>query len=289
VWTEEEGDRFLAQAKQAARRRREWYRTRFDSISSNDASVVGTTSATPINLFALRHVAAVSPWFYKPRHCRRIPTDHVARHEEELSEEDCHEQMKAMLLSACVDGGNVSVTCPVCTLPLQKSSACNALSHCGVEICNVCGRFTTGDPGTTSSRNYTTLQSTGHWDPKGKCGCPRWDSDDYWDIQCRAQFVCTYGYCHDETRACTLAQHAMGRSNMNAVRLFNMLYHRFRWLREHKREGAADRIMHMLQRDLHALLPEPSSQVHDTMSGAVETVDYVLAQAGRTALHDVVL
>lgn len=93
-----------------------------------------------------------------------------------------------------------SVKCPECDYLLSKSIMCNALSHCGWEICFVCGQY---------ERPALPLN---HWER-----CPRYNHDDYWKTQA-PHYQCRENRCYSETQDCYEPTHALGRQQMNLAR-----------------------------------------------------------------------
>jgi len=81
----------------------------------------------------------------------------------------------------------LEVQCKECGVMLHKTSQCNALSHCGVEVCNVCG-FS------------DVVLPPDHWKK-----CPRFDTDKFWHEQCG--FQCVEGKCYSDIKECQVAEH----------------------------------------------------------------------------------
>ena len=104
----------------------------------------------------------------------------------------------------CDDGGRLS--CPGCGVKITKTVNCNSISHCGYHFCYVC-RAVTSDP-------FLPLT---HWDPHGKCGCPRWDTDPYWNDTAGCNFKCTDA-CRSHDSSCTHPEHAAGVEAMTQER-----------------------------------------------------------------------
>jgi hypothetical protein len=98
--------------------------------------------------------------------------------------------------------GNALVMCKECGVFLSKTSQCNALSHCGVEVCNICGYSdVTIPPSHWNRRGDTTTTSTRR--------CPRYDDDPAWMAQCSG-YQCQETVCFDHDRECTIPQHQPG-------------------------------------------------------------------------------
>jgi len=93
-----------------------------------------------------------------------------------------------------------SVKCPTCAHLLTKSIMCNALSHCGWEICFVCGTY------------ERPALSPKHWQH-----CPRYNHDQYWKT-CTPAYQCREDVCYSETQECTLTEHALGKQQMLLAR-----------------------------------------------------------------------
>lgn len=100
---------------------------------------------------------------------------------------------------------SVHTACPTCAAPLFKSSACNALRHCGpVEVCNWC-----------QERSWPWEDGgldRGHW-----VACPRWDHD-VAGHPCREGQCCSAawgGECRDPSHAPAVA--AMHRARWEAA------------------------------------------------------------------------
>ena len=158
-----------------------------------------------------------NPWFPAPR----AYTDRFLHIQPTLTfmDTDIYGYLLNYLVDICkMSLETVSVTCPICLISLYKTTACNSMAHCGVEICNVCGLFTTA---------IGKHLPEHHWDATGSKGCPRWDQDIFWKRSCHIQYKCEENKCHTHDMDCKLLDHIPGRIDMNAVRLFNMLFHRF--------------------------------------------------------------
>ena len=97
--------------------------------------------------------------------------------------------------------------CFRCGHGVDKTVDCNAVTHCGVERCYVCGRNT---------RVGGCLDGN-HWNPEGIGGCPRYDDQPYWLVHV-PRFLCRQGVCHDEARDCRDPSHAEGIADMHEER-----------------------------------------------------------------------
>ena len=89
------------------------------------------------------------------------------------------------------------VQCPICLVPIQKTTACFAIRHCDWEMCWMCGKV---------DRRLDTQ----HWKV-----CPRYDSNPFWKLH---DYQCSEGECFNDDRVCTVNQHALGRSSMDDIR-----------------------------------------------------------------------
>lgn len=97
----------------------------------------------------------------------------------------------------------MEVKCKQCGVFLSKSTACNALSHCGVETCYVCGRTEPRLP----------LE---HWySATNVAGCPRYDDHAVWRDQ---GFQCIEHQCYDEVQTCQVPAHRSGIWKYHQIR-----------------------------------------------------------------------
>ncbi|ATE82144.1 hypothetical protein psal_cds_257 [Pandoravirus salinus] len=101
----------------------------------------------------------------------------------------------------------VAQPCYRCGVPLLKSTECNALSHCGVQKCYMCGR---------NALAGGHLEPE-HWDAHGATGCPRYDHHAYWRTM-KDPFVCAEGRCYNDASECKVAAHRAGIEAMHAER-----------------------------------------------------------------------
>lgn len=114
--------------------------------------------------------------------------------------------------------------CSECGLMLEKSVACNAIKHCQIEHCWVCGASACCyDTNPLSLRRSTTTRAVlplSHWKTDGSLfpsgtethpalgPCPRWDSDALWKRTLGVK--CVEGRCYDAEKTCTEPSHAAG-------------------------------------------------------------------------------
>lgn len=112
------------------------------------------------------------------------------------------------------------VTCPGCGVKIIKTVDCNSICHCGYHFCYVC-RSVTSEP----------FLPISHWDPEGKLGCPRWDSDPYWSTVSQTNFVCD-DQCRSHDVPCTRKDHEAGRNAMTFERKRWAIWHLLRSLDE---------------------------------------------------------
>lgn len=131
---------------------------------------------------------------------------------------------------------HVVAQCFVCQQGLHKTMDCNAMSHCQVEQCYVCGY-------TTPRGGKIPLH---HWDSNGVYGCPRYDDDPYWNksfefepiktfkpskprshsTSCTAtihqepcNFKCRQDQCYNHCNECPYPSHQQGIEKMRLRRL----------------------------------------------------------------------
>jgi disulfide oxidoreductase YuzD len=106
-----------------------------------------------------------------------------------------------------------SVNCPCCITPLQRSEQCNALSHCHIEICFWCGKF---------SKIGQTLYD--HWSARGK-GCIRWNSDPGMNNYLPS-YSCVEGVCYSHRIGdCTDEAHKKGKEFYYEFKKKLFVYH----------------------------------------------------------------
>jgi hypothetical protein len=144
------------------------------------------------------HPAEMPPWMGQAL----TPDAHLVRNRD-LTDEAVIEQVERVL-----GADRVAQPCYRCGVPLLKSTQCNALSHCGVEKCYMCGR---------NSLAGGHLEA-GHWDPEGRQGCPRYDHHAYWRQRMQPAFVCIEGQCYSDAVECVVASHQPGIAAMHGER-----------------------------------------------------------------------
>jgi len=94
----------------------------------------------------------------------------------------------------------MNVKCKECGVYIYKTSDCNALVHCGVQICYVCG--------------YSDiLLSPMHWEY-----CPRFDYHPWWNTTGKCKFLCKQDQCYSDNKICTIKSHQTGIKNMREYR-----------------------------------------------------------------------
>lgn len=99
-----------------------------------------------------------------------------------------------------------NVQCKQCGVVLQRSSACNSLMHCRVNICDICGRSDIG-----------LGEELSHWKSSNNpYGCPRFTDDDIF-LQSLG-YVCQELKCYDETYTCTKPEHEQSKKVLNVYR-----------------------------------------------------------------------
>jgi hypothetical protein len=113
----------------------------------------------------------------------------------------------------------VAQPCFGCGVPLEKTTMCNALRHCQIEVCYVCGAVASA-PGSHLPAS--------HWDADGCRGCPRFDSNAFWqhygagaddmDRDVPHRLLCVEDQCYDDERACCDSDHAIGIEAMHEER-----------------------------------------------------------------------
>jgi hypothetical protein len=91
----------------------------------------------------------------------------------------------------------ISCTCSVCQTSLEKTSECNALEHCGSEICYVCGRRALPNEKLENS----------HWSR-----CPRFFEIDM--LKHELGYQCVDSVCFDDGKKCSWKSHQKGIKNL---------------------------------------------------------------------------
>jgi len=100
-----------------------------------------------------------------------------------------------------LDSPDLPVVCKECGVALLKSVDCNAMRHCGVEVCYCCGRTAVQlPPEHFQSENYPDH-------------CPR-----YLDQFQVAEFKCVAYVCHDSAKPCQDPAHQTGLSLVTDLR-----------------------------------------------------------------------
>lgn len=141
-------------------------------------------------------------YLHIPESCRHpiLPFPPLLQHNE-IKTKMCLEQLLNIL-----DSEHMSVLCKECLVPMEKSTDCNCLSHCGMETCYVCGFSDTRIP-------------HDHWlsftNPNG---CPRYNWDRYWNKTRHCGFLCHQGDCYTESSRCDIKEHQRGIQNMHNIR-----------------------------------------------------------------------
>lgn len=104
-------------------------------------------------------------------------------------------------LNAIVRSEKVELFCRQCYVPLEHSSMCNTLTHCCIDMCNICGRC-----------DFDLDNDLSHWKSENNPhGCPRYSDDDP-ELK-EMGYMCCEGKCFTDTEPCTLKEHAEGRQN----------------------------------------------------------------------------
>ena len=116
------------------------------------------------------------------------------------------------------NNSKITVTCPECKHEIEKTSCCNALRHCDIDVCYFCGMF---------SRKYDYLPSS-HWDNYGKKGCPRYYENDFCNnnLNDKIKYYCEQNKCYSDNQYCSQKKHTKGIFYLNLKRQFNMLCHK---------------------------------------------------------------
>ena len=124
----------------------------------------------------------------------------------ELTRDTCLKNLKHIIHHPKLP---MAMRCPKCDAWVQKSVACNEMSHCGVKWCYCCGKQTLP--------NETLLMDHfGHQ-------CPRFESCHFWRDQGAHGYRCIESICYDEVHDCCRPEHKRGRENKNII-------HRCMWL-----------------------------------------------------------
>lgn len=113
-----------------------------------------------------------------------------------------------------LNDNSCTITCPKCFTVLEKVSDCNALRHCNIDICYICG---------IKSREFDYL-SLDHWDSNGINGCPRYMENKYFEYKFY-DYHCKEGECFDNQEECLLIDHNRGKFYLNLHRQLTLIMH----------------------------------------------------------------
>jgi hypothetical protein len=139
----------------------------------------------------------------------------------------------------------LSVRCPICITPMQRSEQCNSLKHCHVEICSNCGKF---------SKIGESLGD--HWSARGY-GCARWETDEIYS-KLTPTFSCREGLCYSHEKGdCTDSSHETGKSDFSDFRKKQYIYHSLKSLLPRIRYDVIDLLPESLEEYV------PSAEVFD--------------------------
>jgi hypothetical protein len=117
----------------------------------------------------------------------------------------------------------VRVKCPVCSVHISKSTACNSLRHCDWEVCWICG--------------YQDRRLKGdHWNQ-----CPHFDRDPYWE---KLGYMCKEDECFTEDRECRHPSHQSGLYAMNEMRRAFQVSKLFNYIGEDMRKVVKRKMKH---------------------------------------------
>jgi len=97
--------------------------------------------------------------------------------------------------------------CTLCNVAIEKSVDCNAISHCGCEICYVCGRREIPE---ATKKDQVGLESS-HW-----VRCPRFFECD--QVKHELGYVCKQGKCFSEHEPCMEKSHQKGIKDLEQFR-----------------------------------------------------------------------
>ncbi len=106
----------------------------------------------------------------------------------------------------------MGMPCPKCGAFVEKSVACNQMSHCGVKWCYLCGM-------------QTLPTEDALVDHFGR-HCPLYESRDcqcYWQKRGARDYYCREHICYDDWQSCTTPSHALGRKQKHVL-------HRVKWM-----------------------------------------------------------
>jgi len=122
-----------------------------------------------------------------------------------------------------LDQDHPKVQCPICTVTIQKTTACYAMRHCDWEMCWMCSKL-------------ERRLSHDHWKV-----CPRYDSNKYWK---QFGYLCEESICYDDNRSCSVPNHAPGIEKMNYIRKIFQLYHLYESIESSHREALKQKLKH---------------------------------------------
>jgi hypothetical protein len=156
---------------------------------------------------------------------------------------------------------DLSVRCPVCITPVQRSEQCNALKHCHVEICYICGKFT-----------EIGKEHEDHWSARG-LGCARFESDPIYS-QLTPSYKCKEGLCYSHNMGdCKDPTHSFGKDDNNLFKRKQYVYHALKSLLPRIRYKVIDLLPDSMQDYI------PSAEVFDYIDcnqGYEDTKDYMV-------------
>jgi hypothetical protein len=147
-------------------------------------------------------------FFWKPKSKRLYLTDYKFKNEE------LKPQYIVNFLNKKFKDEDIYSTCPVCETKIEKTQDCNAVRHCHVEMCNVCGMF---------SNIGEKLHD--HWSARGSNGCPRWYNDPCL-LDNVPTFQCTEGLCYGHMIGnCKEEAHQQGVKDYIMYKKRKLMYH----------------------------------------------------------------
>lgn len=136
------------------------------------------------------------------------------------------EEIVTIRLKEIISMDKVYLKCPECLVVIDKTSHCNGMSHCNIEICRSCGRF-----------SYPGRTLVEHWSDDGMRGCPRWDFSNYWNYVAQCDFKCSDSFCYGDLRDdCKYIDHQKGIIKMQTENKRCMVYHTLKSLLPELRE-----------------------------------------------------
>lgn len=120
-----------------------------------------------------------------------------------------HEEVPANVVAQRVsfirESDTLPIPCTQCGVMMHKTTQCNALKHCGVERCWICGRI-----------DIPSID-TDHWKQ-----CPRFDTDVRWK-SIAPHYVCKEGECYSDEYDCVMKAHEQGRREVLEYRRHRQL------------------------------------------------------------------